>query len=895
MADKVISVRLRALTDQYEAAMRRAGAATRGLRDNADQDIKALGQTMTQAGRSMTVGLTLPIAAGVAFAIRETVNFESAMAGVAKTIDLTDAEFASMAQGIRDMAMELPASREEIAAVAEAAGQLGIQKANILDFTRTMIDLGESTNLTADEAATAFAQLANVTQMPQDEFGALGDTLVALGNAGASTEADILELGQRLAAAGSQAGLTEAEILGLGSAMADVGINAEMGGTSMSQVLTRMRDAAIDGGPHLEAFADAAGLTADQFARLFEEDPDQAISSFVEGLARITEEGGTMTPVMEGIGLSGERVRDTLGRLAGAGDGVAESFARANNEFGGGALAEEAARRYATNASKMEVSWNKITDAVMEAGEVLVPIVVGITDGIADLAGVFADLPGPVQAALIALLGLVAVAGPLIWAAGTATTAWATLGTTLPAVATGATTAAAGIRLALSAISAGHPGILAATVALGALAAILNGNDFSTGLTPEELDTEAVDGLTASMVEAGDAAEGLLAHWNESADSSFWEALGVGPEEFTEALLASDAAYQQFRDSVLSDMPTDQVDRWGDALDLHRERALAAAGAWALIPVDPAEEMARAAEEAAESVRDLEEAWSGLNNLLSDTEAQAQARMALRDLKAEAMAMLDGGVTPDEMDQLRVSTAGYARTLEEAAEAANTNAAGVLNARGAQRDLLASMRAVRDEIPVSMIPMWDRMIRELGRPATLSADGEPARREIDMTTERGRRQWARRFTASLDATIQQALDAIAEATRAGEAFARRSFVAHLDIAAGPGANADGTLGLGGHASGGLIRATPGGRAIIAGEGGFDEVVVSTDPKYHDRSMGLLSEAGLLPSPGLVLASGSTTTIVNTNRFYVVRDNEAIVREAPTAVRAKARAHLNGRR
>jgi TP901 family phage tail tape measure protein len=71
---------------------------------------------------------------------------------VEKTVNGTGAQIAGLRQGIVDMAREIPASREEIAEVAVAAGQLGIATDDILGFTQVMIDLGEMTNLT--ESAT---------------------------------------------------------------------------------------------------------------------------------------------------------------------------------------------------------------------------------------------------------------------------------------------------------------------------------------------------------------------------------------------------------------------------------------------------------------------------------------------------------------------------------------------------------------------------------------------------------------------------------------------------------------------------------------------------------------------------------------------------------------------
>ena len=106
------------------------------------------------------------VAAGIAVALKEiyeyfascaqaSMDFESAITGVAKTTDLTDEELAAMSDSIKALSTEIPATTEEIAAVAEAAGQLGIQKDALLDFTEIMTMLGTATNMTADEAATA--------------------------------------------------------------------------------------------------------------------------------------------------------------------------------------------------------------------------------------------------------------------------------------------------------------------------------------------------------------------------------------------------------------------------------------------------------------------------------------------------------------------------------------------------------------------------------------------------------------------------------------------------------------------------------------------------------------------------------------------------------------------
>lgn len=44
-----------------------------------------------------------------------------------------------------------------------------------------MIDMGESTNMSAETAATSLARLANITKLPQDQFSNLGASIVDLG------------------------------------------------------------------------------------------------------------------------------------------------------------------------------------------------------------------------------------------------------------------------------------------------------------------------------------------------------------------------------------------------------------------------------------------------------------------------------------------------------------------------------------------------------------------------------------------------------------------------------------------------------------------------------------------------------------------------------------------
>ena len=82
------------------------------------------------------------ITAAAAASIVAGSNFESAFAGVKKTVDATEEEYAMLRQNILDMSKEIPSSASEIANVMEIAGQLGIATDSLTEFTKVMINLG---------------------------------------------------------------------------------------------------------------------------------------------------------------------------------------------------------------------------------------------------------------------------------------------------------------------------------------------------------------------------------------------------------------------------------------------------------------------------------------------------------------------------------------------------------------------------------------------------------------------------------------------------------------------------------------------------------------------------------------------------------------------------------
>lgn len=371
---------------------------------------------------------------GMTAAAESSIEFESAFTGVRKTVDGTPEQLAAISDEIKRMAAETGVSTTTIAAVAENAGQLGVATENIASFTRTMLDLGESTNLTADEAAVAIARLTNIMGSGEDATSRLGSSLVALGNNFATTESEILEMATRLASAGKLAGMSEAQILALATAMSSVGIEAEAGGTAMTQTLNAIGRAASSGGDTLETFARVAGMSAEEFTTAWRTDAAGALTAFIQGLSALSAQGNSVTAILDELGLSGIRQSNMLRSLSLASDMMTDALETSNNAWAENvALANEANAVYGNTEHRISAARESINNLGIAIGDAFGPQIAGGADMVNDLAQALTDAaetaPGLVSALGSVTVGITGAASAYV-ALKAAATAFNAIGIT---------------------------------------------------------------------------------------------------------------------------------------------------------------------------------------------------------------------------------------------------------------------------------------------------------------------------------------------------------------------------------------------------------------------------------------------------------------------------------
>lgn len=347
---------------------------------------------------SKTKMLSMVSAGALTAGAAAAISFEDAFTGVTKTVDATPAQFEKINKGLKELAVTTTSTYQDIAHYAELAGQMGVPTEAIVGFTRTITELGDTTNLVGEEAAQSIAKFSNVMVSQSEKtntyYSRLGSTLVDLGNKFATTEKDIMEMSTRLAVAGRQVGFTSPQVLGLSTALSSLGIGAEAGGGAVSKMLKRIQLAVSTGGDDLNKFAQVAGMSSEEFQKAWGENAANAFLKFVQGIGK----SGDVTKTLDELNIKEVRQAQAMGALAQSSDVLEQALQTSGTAWAQNtAMATEAEKRYSTMKSQIHQAVEAIKQAFAALGESMAPVITNIAGGIKSVALAFANLPDGVR------------------------------------------------------------------------------------------------------------------------------------------------------------------------------------------------------------------------------------------------------------------------------------------------------------------------------------------------------------------------------------------------------------------------------------------------------------------------------------------------------------------
>lgn len=410
---------------EYSLAVKIAGSVSSSFNSAmgaAENRISGLGTIAKQAAAVAAAAWgALKIGEFVKDSIQSAVNFESAMADVAKVVDglrddngnLTDSYYA-MSDSIVQMSKDIPMAAENLAAITAAAGTAGIAADELTTFTETAAKMGVAFDTTADQAGDWMAKWRTSFSMGQEEVTALADQINYLSNNSASTASEISTIVTAVGPLGDVAGISAAQIAALGSTMVGVGVQQDVAATGIRKLATTM----VAGSSATKAQATVLqqlGLDATEMAERMQTDAEGAILTFLEAVSKLPE-------AEQAAALKNYFGQESVGAIAPLLtnlDVLRERFEMvADAQLYAGSMDAEYAARAATTANNIQLYENRIAALKIQIGNYLLPVVNKVlgaastgldwlSDKIASAEGTVSGFIGTVQSKALAIFTMI--------------------------------------------------------------------------------------------------------------------------------------------------------------------------------------------------------------------------------------------------------------------------------------------------------------------------------------------------------------------------------------------------------------------------------------------------------------------------------------------------------
>jgi len=385
-----------------ELAMRkqvfREQQAALAMQDRQNGSLSGMRYAISDVSRGFALMGAGAIAASVAV-LGISVSWEKSFAEVLRTnskLGDTALQAKYLKEQFTNLVTTLPVSWEKLTEIGTLAGQLGIAKSHIADFTKNTAMFAATTDVSVDATATAFGRLDSLLPSVKGNYQGLADAVLKVGVNSVATESQIIKITTQLASIAGPVGYTYQQVIGLSGALASVGAPAELSRGTLQRTFGNIGRAISDNGVQLDKWGLAMGMSGQEFKKAWTED---ASGTFVKFMGKIETAGASADNILRELGITSVRDVPLLKRLAMAQDKNGDSFDAATGK--GGLLIQtmndaahatgELARQYAiisgTSGAKLQVLFQNVQAALDKIG----------STQLGSLSGVISDITAGIQ------------------------------------------------------------------------------------------------------------------------------------------------------------------------------------------------------------------------------------------------------------------------------------------------------------------------------------------------------------------------------------------------------------------------------------------------------------------------------------------------------------------
>ena len=259
----------------------------------------------------------------------------------------------------------------------------------------------------------------------------------------------------------------------------------------MSKVMSKINTAVMSGGKELRGFADVAGVSGKDFAETWKKDPYEAITLFEKGVKKAVDQGENHKELLGELGIKELRETDTVLRLANGNKQLADAREHANKGWKEGtALSDEAAERYKTLGSQIQLFKNELFALGRSIGSALAPALIAMMKALTPVMRALSNAPDSVKLLVVALIGIPVIIAPVAFALSGFVAVLGAAATAMEGFAAAGAAGGLGARVFGKAVTAIKNPVGATKVAVGGL-----GKGFLTMINPLNLVKGGFGGL----------------------------------------------------------------------------------------------------------------------------------------------------------------------------------------------------------------------------------------------------------------------------------------------------------------------------------------------------------------------------------------------------------------
>lgn len=391
-----------------------------GKHTEAQKKYEKMQERMGKANDMAKKGLMIAGAGAAALAVpvKIAIDYESAMADVAKVVDglkdeagkITPA-YTAMSNQILEMTTRLPMAAKDIAAIVAAGAQSGIAKNELIGFAESAVKMGVAFDITADQAGQSMAEMRAAFKMTQPQVIALADQINYLGNTSPNKADKIMEVVQRIGALGEVGGFASSSIAAMAASLTSV--EPDVAATGIKNIILAMTKGESATKAQSAAYK-KLGLDSVQVSKDMQTNAEATIATVLKAIQKLPKE----EQVAVTNSLFGSEALPVVMQYAQGLDTLEKNLnAVSDAKVYAGSMEAEYAARAATTANNIQLAKNAMAALGITIGNVLLP---GVNSMIGSFNGVMSSVqkwaqanPGLASGLVKVAIGAIAIVGGL--------------------------------------------------------------------------------------------------------------------------------------------------------------------------------------------------------------------------------------------------------------------------------------------------------------------------------------------------------------------------------------------------------------------------------------------------------------------------------------------------